>query len=195
MKLLKQTFTDPILRSNNLRAIGIHAALSIIGFFALVVFGVVGEVATDGARWAGFAAMILPITFGIPIYIYCGKKFMKATDADLIVSVVWLTALTAIAGTLGAVRSLMLSVEHMLPFGVNVMGIENLILPVLVLNTLGLGIVVLFADFSGALMVIVEPLAYLAATFIPPGLLALGLRLKMKRNAGEKSPKTLEQDA
>jgi len=194
MKLLVQTFTDPTVRSNNLRALGIHAFLSVSGFavFALFVMVLNGGLMGEGPEWSGLVGGLVTVAAGIPLYVYFGYYFLENSEKKAILSVAWVFALTVLSGIIMAAGPLAASFEHLLslPPGSSVQ--EYLILVAFPLNILGLGIAALLSNIAWPFLLRLEPLIYLLTSFAPSGFLYLGLRLKMKRNAGEKNSEVSE---
>jgi len=156
---------------NNWRALGIHFALSIIGFISFVLLSLFTYSIFPDIQgvpyWTELPLFLTPIIGGSFIYIFCGYRFLKPTKENPVFSALWLMIMTTLA-VIASLNSGMLDVSssHALLFA----------------NLLGFAILSLFTMENGFLSFHVSSLALiLFVSLLPSGLLCLGLRLKIWR--------------
>jgi len=181
MKLLVQTFTDPILRLNNLRAIGIHAVLSVIGFAVafVILFFVAGLV--SGLEWV---LIFFTLFGGVAIYIICGYKYLRCKCEKPFQSVLWLAVLTLAVGVLSG---LVTSVFYLVATDDYIGLYSSITILEIAVNAIGFGSMMFAANVMPEANENTFAFLRVVAAALPPGLLYLGLRLKIwrsGRNAG-----------
>jgi len=161
---------------NNWRALGIHFALSIIGFISFVLLSLFTYSIFPDIQgvpyWTELPLFLTPIVGGSLIYTYCGYRFLKPSEKNPILSVWLLTAVTVLAGVIvvaDLLRSDIMDVgsAHVLVFA----------------NTLGFAILSLFAMRNDGLLTlsVLSPLLVVIASLIPSTLLYLGLKLRIRK--------------
>jgi len=169
-----------IIRSNNWRALGIHFALSILGVFSFVViqglFSWIGNTILIEA-----ASFIVPVVGGSFIYVLCGYICLEVTRESALRSVLWLACMTIVVGVPFALGNLIQEFALMPEQNFLDSAIGVLWTPQVALNALGIGVFLavnyIFTSFGHYLSL----LALAITPFLPPGLLYVGLRLKIWR--------------
>jgi len=160
---------------NNWRALGIHFALSIIGFISFVslslfTYSIFPDI-QGVPYWAELPLFLTPIIGGSFIYIYCGYRFLKPNEKDPLLSVWLLTTVTILAGAIAMIGFLRTGImdassAHVLVFA----------------NTLDFVILSLFtmeSEFNTFNILLLSLI--LLVSLLPSGLLYLGLRLRIHR--------------
>jgi len=206
LKLPSTKTCDPVVRSNNKRALIIHFLLSIIGLAsaaaltAIASFVDIGFAAID----TGYGAIPLMVTVvgGAFIYVACGYFYLHPTKEKASLSVWWLTRMTAILAVLILVLGLLSAFISFLT-GAEETFVQTayilLIIPgAALLSTITFGTILLLGGAldliasSGlspngiavqALSILTTVLA-LPAFILPSTLLALGLRIRQRQDDG-----------
>ncbi|MCL2403832.1 MAG: hypothetical protein FWC86_06375 [Coriobacteriia bacterium] len=178
IKPIKPT-TASIVRANNGRALWIHFALTLVGWFSVLILDTLLDRIT--LPFDTYATMLLvPIVGGALIYVLCGYLFLRPSSEKPISSVMWLGKTTAIVGVLAVIAFvIVLVVQDPSGFWVNPIESSALLLtiPHLFLNSLGYGILAISGAFDPRISITVIPLTC-AVAIIPPGSLWIGLQLK-----------------
>jgi len=196
LQILEEVRAECAVPSNNRKAIGIHFLLSLLGFLAAL--------AITPADGEGIFELAIVVVGGMLIYVACAFTFLKPVASGAWRSFIWLFVLTLIAGVLSAAGIILLDIfvvdtHHS---GGNLDDFASLMMSaILFLNTVGLGVFALGAPVIEAVAgpFFTDPaftaIFLVLVAIIPPGLFYLGLRLKMWRDANEKSSEVSEARA
>lgn len=183
---IKDALKDPVVRSNNLRAIGIHFVLSMIGILLAVVLA-----ALAFTMQSGMFNFYIVVGGGIFVYFYCGYRYLKPVSERRALSVFWLACITGSASALSVLGLALVDLEYASSSGSTIWLVT--LIPV-IFNTVGAGISVVVLDLahlvSGTSFMFDSALSLvtlLVASVLPSSLLCLGLCLQERYPRKEQS--------
>ncbi|MCL2680308.1 MAG: hypothetical protein FWF11_02370 [Coriobacteriia bacterium] len=192
---VKQQKSDPVVRANNRRALGIHFALSVAGLVAAMVLQSIMStvfllLSADGS-FSSDDMLVVPVAIigGSLIYVLCGYLFLKPTKEKAWRSVSWLATMTIASGAFAAMSGAFLWLAELLNLGIGEMVQNVFAIPIalqMFFNTMAFGVVVTFS-YLPLPNVVVALLCIVIIPVLPPGLLYAGLRLKMRRQGNADS--------
>jgi len=180
---------------NNLRAIGIHFALSTVGMFVIffavqsLLFLIIGLFNLSDVYWVGYALGFSIMIVALLAYIACGYFFLKPVKEENHLSVAALVGITGFAGIVFAILYALTDIPIFTD--AEAMG-EALSLLVIGLNSLGYIVASRFLEIRNPVAAFFSVWVIVIASLLPPILLYSGLRLKIwrenKQQATERRP-------
>jgi len=181
-----------VILRNNLRALGIHFALSVAGILSLFVVQAVLSLVFNLMEssieplWFGYAYFLIPVVVGSFVYIVCSYLFLKSVEEKPLLSVSGLAFLTIFVGIIFGIAHIVLDFPV---FSEPATLGDAATLLLILFNTLGFGVVTLFLTEGnlpdGALSFIIV----LFISILPPTLFYVGLRLKIWRESRQEITK------
>jgi len=135
--------------------------------------------------WFEYVYFLVPVIGGSFVYVACGYLFLKSTEEKSYLSVSWLALLTTFVGTMFGIVHTILGFP--LFEGPGIFEFAGLL--VVLFNTLGFGVIALFLTEGNLPGSVLSLLLVLFASFLPPGLLYIGLRLKAWRKGKQELEK------
>jgi len=191
MRTLVKRLKDPVVKTNNLRAIKIHFALSLTGLAFFALLWIILPSDPTNASQALSLIDFLPWIIAIPVmmiaYVWCGYSRLEPAEGSSHLAIFWLACMTFAYGVLLLLTfALIVIADSIFGYDHSFYVAAILYIPLGPLfNSLSFGVISL-VDFAliDTSPILAQSLVHFilspVAVLLPSGLLYLGLRLSVR---------------